>query len=226
MVFGMLVIKKKIEDKDLEDDRVINNATISIKEYQLATQATSDELNKANHNTTTLHKPRFRTPTNKQWNRPNEGTIKVNCDANLSREGRWGLGATYRDSSGELLAAATWVVPGAEDPAMAEACVLYQAVRLAQECCFLDVIFESDNSSIIQLVHDGRNPRNYVGSFIRGIHCIKGYFRNCSFRHIGRKANQAAHCLALLAHDEPNRVWIEETPPQLVSVLLMDLIHQ
>jgi hypothetical protein len=39
--------QKKIEDKDFEDDRVINNATISIKEYQLATQATSDELNKA-----------------------------------------------------------------------------------------------------------------------------------------------------------------------------------
>jgi hypothetical protein len=32
--------------------------------------------------------------------------------------------------------------------------------------------------------------------------------------------------LALLAHDEPNRVWLEETPPQIVSILLRDLIHQ
>jgi hypothetical protein len=109
---------------------------------------------------------------------------------------------------------------------LAEACALYKAVRFAQECCFLDVIFESDNSTIIQLLHEGRNPRNYVGDFIRGIICNKGFFRSCTFRHIGRVANKAAHCLALMAHDEPNRVWIEETPTQLVSVLFRDLSHQ
>jgi hypothetical protein len=31
--------------------------------------------------------------------------------------------------------------------------------------------------------------------------------------------------MAFLAHDEPNRVWIDNTPPHIVSVLLRDLFH-
>jgi hypothetical protein len=31
--------------------------------------------------------------------------------------------------------------------------------------------------------------------------------------------------LAILAHEEPNRVWIEDEPPQLVPTLIRDLIH-
>ncbi|MCI77020.1 hypothetical protein A2U01_0098290, partial [Trifolium medium] len=59
-----------------------------------------------------------------------------NCDANLSKTGKWGLRAVYRDSTGFLVAAATWEVPGSADPTMAEACALYKAVLLAIECCF------------------------------------------------------------------------------------------
>jgi hypothetical protein len=163
--------QKKFESKDMEDDRVINSATKSIQEYQSAIQTTIIESHNTNHDSTSNHRVRLRATTNKQWNRPNEGTIKMNCDANLSREGQWGLGATFRDSAGELLAAATWETPGAEDSTFAEACALYKAVRLAQECCFMDVIFECDNSTIVHLLHEDRNPRNYVGNFIRGINC-------------------------------------------------------
>jgi hypothetical protein len=94
------------------------------------------------------------------------------------REGWWGLGAICRDSTGELLAAATWETPGADDPTLAEACALYEAVRLAQDCCFRDVTFECDNSKIVHLLNDNRNPKTYVGNFIRGINCNRGYFRN------------------------------------------------
>jgi hypothetical protein len=31
--------------------------------------------------------------------------------------------------------------------------------------------------------------------------------------------------MAQLAHSEPNKIWIEETPSQLVNVLIWDLIH-
>jgi hypothetical protein len=91
------------ESTDVEDDYVINHATKSIQEFQRATQIPSSDSHNTNHDTFSNHRSRLRSTTNKQWNRPNEGTIKVNCDANLSREGRWGLGATYRDSDGELL---------------------------------------------------------------------------------------------------------------------------
>jgi hypothetical protein len=107
--------QKKFESKDLDDDSVINYAAKSIQEFQIATQTTNINAVNTNYDSTTHHRSRQHAATNKFWNRPNDGTIKVNCDANLSREGRWGLGATFHDSAGELLAAATWELPGVED---------------------------------------------------------------------------------------------------------------
>ncbi|MCI54155.1 hypothetical protein A2U01_0075403, partial [Trifolium medium] len=77
------------------------------------------------------------------------GFIKINSDANLSKIGRWSLGAACRDVDGNLLASATWELPGFDDPATAESCALYHAVRFAVECCFKEVIFEIDNSRVL-----------------------------------------------------------------------------
>jgi ribonuclease HI len=207
------------------EDQVINNASKSIQEYHQANMSPITEPHHNNHANTTNPRIRQSSTTINHWKKPTKGTIKVNSDANLMSEGRWGLGAVCRDSSGEVLAAATWEIPGADDPQLAEACALYEAVRFARDCCFRDVIFECDNSQVVHLLNSNRNPKSYVGNFIRGINCNRGYFRNCSFRHIGRRANEAAHCLALLAHDEPNRVWIEEIPNQLAPVCTKDLLH-
>ncbi|MCI94036.1 hypothetical protein A2U01_0115334, partial [Trifolium medium] len=50
---------------------------------------------------------------------------------------------------------------------MAEACALYKAVQLAIECCFLDVIFESDNSLIVDLVKEGNcKTRDSTAPFV------------------------------------------------------------
>jgi hypothetical protein len=137
------------------------------------------------------------------------------------------LGAIARDSGGNLLAAATWETPGADDPSLAEAAALYHAVRLATEQCFNDVIFESDNATIVGILRsEAPIPRTYLGNFVKGIRCKTGLLRSCRFRHVGREANKVAHSLASLAHEEPNRVWINNTPPQIVTSLLRDLIHQ
>jgi hypothetical protein len=83
------------------------------------------------------------------------------------------------------------------------------------------VLFESDKCIVISLINsEGSNPRNYVGNVVWGINCNKRLFRSCGFRHINRDANRVAYSLALLAHDEPNKVWLEEVPPQLVTTLL------
>ncbi|MCI00203.1 heat shock transcription factor, partial [Trifolium medium] len=169
---------------------------------------------------------RHASSTSKHWIRPPNGVIKINSDANLSREGRWGLGAACRDSEDRLLAAATWEIPGFDDPATAEACALYYDVRFAVDYCFREVIFESDNRTVITSLNDpSMMPRSYLGNLIWGMLCNKLNFRDCRFQHTGRNANRAAHMLASLAHSEPNKVWLEETHPQLVTILIMDLIH-
>jgi hypothetical protein len=107
-----------------------------------------------------------------------------------------------------------------------EAFAIYMAMTMAIDCCFQEVEFESDNKRVIQLINLGENnPNSYVGNIVWGINCMKLSFRSCVVRHINRQANKASHCMALLAHSEPNKVWIEDTPSQLVNVLIRDLIH-
>jgi hypothetical protein len=131
----------------------------------------------------------------------------------------------YRDTEGAVLAAATWLAPGSNDPTLAEAYTLYKAVLLAIDCGFFAITCESDNDGVIRLLNDAsKNPRLYIGNLIQGILCNRGSFRSISFRSIGREANKVAHCLATLAHQEPNRVWLEEAPPCIIPLLIRDLI--
>jgi hypothetical protein len=214
------------EDRDIEEWDTIDKASKSIKDYQHATKRdpSNQPSNRAGRSNT--QRRTSNTMRNLTWSKPEEGTIKVNCDANLTRIGRWGLGAICRDSDGELLAAATWEMSGADDPTLAEAVALYNAVLFAKDCCFRDVTFESDCSEIIELVNkEGGRSRSYVGKIIRGIICNRSVFRACQFKHIKRETNRAAHNLALLAHEEPNRVWLEETPPAIAATLIQDIIH-
>jgi ribonuclease HI len=160
--------------------------------------------------------------------RPDTNKIKINCDANLAIEGRWGLGASFRNVDGALLLAAAWVMPGSNDPTLAEAYAVYKAVLLAIEHGFQEVIIESDNSTIIDLINSGGNPRLYLGNVVNGIRRNTNSFRHWCFRSINREANKVAHWLASLAHTEANKVWLNNgtPPPNIVPLLIKDLLHQ
>jgi hypothetical protein len=113
---------------------------------------------------------------------------------------------------------------GFHDPSTAEACALYLTTLMAIDCCFLNVDFEVDCS----MVSDGvnavfSNPRSYFGNYIRVIQTTRVSFHHCTFSQISRKANSVAHGLALLAHTEPNCIWMEDTHPHIVHVVFKDL---
>jgi hypothetical protein len=120
-----------------------------------------------------------------------------------------------------MAAAATWEVPGNANPLLAEAYALYLAVHFAINCCFRKVEFESDSVGLIKLLNSNeQNPRNYLGSIVEGIKGSSSLFRFCSFKHINRESNQAAHNLSLWAHNEPNGIWIEDNPLLLYPTFL------
>jgi hypothetical protein len=210
----------------IAESEVINKANTSLQDYiRATTRDIQQQSNNRGRSTSNQHQS-GQTTRNRSWKKPEIGTIKINSDANLARAGRWGFGAICRDSTGALIAAATWEKPGADDPTLAEAFALYNAIHLAIDCGFLDVQFENDNAYVISLINKAdSNPKSYVGNAIRGIRSARGYFRNCSFNHINREANRVAHLLATMAHDELNNLWIDEIPPQLVTPLIRDLIH-
>jgi hypothetical protein len=126
------------------------------------------------------------------------------------------MSATFRDCDGELIAAATWNIPGADDPTLAEAYVMYLAMTMVVECCFQDIEFESDNDGVVTLINSvDCNPKSYLGNIVWGIKCIKSQFRSCFVRHISRQANRASHCMALLAQMSPTRFGLRKLLPNL-----------
>ncbi|MCH91202.1 hypothetical protein A2U01_0012128 [Trifolium medium] len=142
---------------------VLEKASNSLEEYKQA-NITKDLNPKASvpRNPQRQHQ---HSNSTKHWQKPNNGVIKINCDANLSRIGRWGLGAAFRDS------AATWEMAGY---------AIYQAVLLAIDCCFREVIVESDNRVVINLLKEtSRKPRSYLGDFVWGINCNRNKFMVC-----------------------------------------------
>jgi hypothetical protein len=218
------------ELKHIDTNTIIDRAQRSVHEFQLAIASNSPNNTVSLHHSTTTntHTQRSNTHTtvNKHWTKPGNDIIKVNSDANLAIDGRWGLGAACRNSQGVLLAAATWVSPGSNDPSLAEACALYKAVLFAIDCGFQKVAFECDCATLITTINKaGWNPRSYLGNFVRGILGNKDRFSTISFSSISREANKVAQCLAALAHQEPNRGWFNETHPNIVHFLIMDLIH-
>jgi hypothetical protein len=103
---------------------------------------------------------------------------------------------------------------------------VYKAVLLAIERGLQEVIFESDNSIIIDLINNGGNPRLYLGNVVNGIRRNTNSFSEWCFRSINREANKVAHWLASLAHTEANKVLLNGTPPpNIVPLLIRDLMH-
>jgi hypothetical protein len=234
ITYGIWFARNKMvfENHDLEDSFIIIMATNTIQDYQNAMTSTQNNNNRDhnnyrtnnNHDNSRRNTNRNNQHTNQKWKKPIPGIIKANCDANLPIDGSWGLGAIFRDDDGQVVASATWVRSGFNDPATAEAFALYLAMRLAAECCFTSVEFESDCSNAVKWVNSTEsNPRNYFGNINKGVQLNKARFRHVSFKHIDRKANRAAHMLADLAHTSPNCIWLEETHPLLVPIVLMDL---
>jgi ribonuclease HI len=221
------------ENHDLEDSFIINMATTTIQDYQKAMTNTQNKdynnrdhdntRNNNNHDTSRRNTTRSNQHLNQKWKKPRAGTIKANCDANLKIDGTWGLGAICRNEHGQVVASATWQRSGFNDPATAEAFALYLTMRFAADCCFTSVDFESDSLKVVNSVNSqDSNLRNYFGNLIRGIQLNLARFRRVSIKHIDRKANQAAHRLADLAHTSPNCIWLEDTHPLLVPIVLMD----
>jgi hypothetical protein len=126
---------------EYEDMEVINKAHTNIHGYKHSTHI--EHSNQPNNISRRINVQQRASNTTRStpWSKPEDGIIKINCDANLTRIGRWRLRASCRDADGVLVAAATWETSGTNNPTLAEAYALYKAILLAIDCCFQDVIF-------------------------------------------------------------------------------------
>ena len=63
------------------------------------------------------------------------------------------------------------------------------------------------------------------GHLIEEAKLLSSSFTSCSFSHVKRQGNSAAHHLARHArHVSSQLVWLENVPPQILAVTLADLV--
>ncbi|KAL0001183.1 hypothetical protein SO802_014964 [Lithocarpus litseifolius] len=94
-----------------------------------------------------------------------------------------------------------------------------QGVLLAQEMNLSNVIFETDASSVISAVSQGLSGGPMV-HLVNGIQLARLSFSCCSFHHVKRDYNRAAHELAQFAKcNHVSNLWKGVIPPFLVHLI-------
>jgi ribonuclease HI len=132
-----------------------------------------------------------------KWSPPPSGEFLINVDAALFEDlGRMSMGMVVRDHEGKCLAAASVPLQGFSSPELAEAMALRQAMEIANEKGFVNVIFASDCLSVIQRLNKPRTDRSDVGLVLKDIKVLAEGFSSVSFKHVRRSLNEAAHLLA------------------------------
>jgi len=165
-------------------------------------------------------------PTRRKWLKPDLPYLKVNSDASLKNCGTWGLGAIIRNENGLSMAAATWNLDGFDDVATTEAAAILHTMKLARDCGFRNMIFESDSEVVVRLLQrEDRNHRSYLGLMVREMLCLRNDFDSCCFSFSHRSTNGLTHSLAQLAHSAPNKVWIEDVPQAITSLYSREILY-
>ena len=132
------------------------------------------------------------------WVAPPLGYFKVNVDGASSIDGIriFGVRVIIRDEMGGVVAALCKALPLHYPAEWTRLFALEHGVLLAQEMNISKVIFESDASSVISTVSQAGNG-GIIGHLVQSIQSARSYFSCCSFHHVKRDYNRAAHELPI-----------------------------
>ena len=156
----------------------------------------------------------------RSWVAPPSGFAKVNVDGAYSINGCGisSVGVIVWDESGGVIAALIKALPSHFPAEWTEFLALEQGVLLAQELNLTHVIFESDASSVILAVSQGKNGGS-MGHFVQSIRSTRSYFSCFLFQHMKRDYNRVAHKLAQVAKcNQVSNLWKGVIPPFLVDL--------
>jgi ribonuclease HI len=148
------------------------------------------------------------------WQKPPVGSIKVNWDAAVDKEGnRIGLGIVVRDHNGQVVAMQCSTRQFICDPATAEALAAWTAVSLCGSLGLQSVVLEGDACEVVQYLRTDGICRGTYGQIINDAKFLLSHVPEWRVQHVRRTANTAAHRIARLAvvHGE-NRIWRDEFP--------------
>jgi ribonuclease HI len=121
----------------------------------------------------------------------------MNVDAAIfASSRRMGIGAVILDHRGECMAGFSDHLPEVTTSELAEALAIRRATSFAHTQGHWFLIVASDCLSMIHRLNDPAMDRSDLGAVVADIKLMATSFQSCSFKHISRGLNSAAHQLA------------------------------
>jgi hypothetical protein len=159
-----------------------------------------------------------------KWLKPSPGWVKLNWDAAISSSLKiMGVGVVSRNDEGAVLAGLSAPVPYVVDPTTAEVMVAWRAVKLGIEMCYQQIILEGDSMLTVCALNQATPCMSGYGPMIEDIQVTLLSFSSFIVRHVGRKANFAAHTSAKNALSLVSALMrVEECRPSIQHILISE----
>ncbi|CAM8962680.1 unnamed protein product [Rhodiola kirilowii] len=138
-----------------------------------------------------------------EWQRPVGHYVKFNCDGAWSESQKTGgIGVILRDSSGAILAITATFLHQCDSVIQCEGEALKEAVIMARDLHLPNVIFETDNITLVQAIMFGAANEISNTDWFHDVATILSVHRNWQIVFVRREANGVADFLARKAHTD------------------------
>jgi hypothetical protein len=132
-----------------------------------------------------------------RWEKPPEGTLKLNWDAAVDRINRKiGMGVVARDHEGRVIAMTCGPHLHISDPPMAEAMAAREAVQLGRFLGGRRFILEGDALEVVSALRKEEDSMGSIGQIINDMKILMNDGAQWKVQHVRREGNRAAHTLA------------------------------
>ncbi|KAK7828360.1 hypothetical protein CFP56_030324 [Quercus suber] len=151
------------------------------------------------------------------WKSPDSSTLKTNFDDAIFEDlDAIGIGVVVQNSSGEVLAALSEIIPLPSSIVALETIAAQRAVIFLQELGLGSSIFEGDSETSILAIKSQCFHHSLVGHLIKDIMSSVSSLNYFSFSHTCRQGNGLAYALARRARFSfPILVWMESVPSSI-----------
>jgi ribonuclease HI len=159
-----------------------------------------------------------------RWQKPRDGWWKCNVDASFSQNPNVvAAGWCLRDHAGSFVAAGSNVCRFSVTAAEGEALALLEAMRETIARGWSNIIFESDSKIVVDAVNSNHQGSSEWSSIISSIRLLLHFHSNFEVKFTKRQANMAAHSLARVACYWPSRMFFNNVPRCIDSIIMNEM---
>ncbi|KAK2652351.1 hypothetical protein Ddye_012207 [Dipteronia dyeriana] len=159
-----------------------------------------------------------------RWRPPEQGKLKINCDAFLDRSRRRiGVSSIIRDASGRVMACSSQLCDANFDLVTSKTLAVCKGTTFSRDCGLKVDVVEIDLAVVINCIVKGGYENSRYGSILDVIAATAHDLCNMVFKCVSKVANRVACALAYEAIGIlEDGFWMEEAPAGISSLVLDD----